>query len=54
MDTGILYPTISSTELQKLKAMTAEEEMPPQHLRNLLRLYIKHVHDQYKTMFGLQ
>ena len=28
------------------------EEMPPQHLRNILRPYIKHVHDQYKTILA--
>ena len=54
MDTGILYPTKPTIELQKLKIMGVMEEKPPQHLRNILRLYIKDVHDQYKTMFGRQ
>ena len=54
MDTGILYPTKPTIELQKLKVMGAMEERLPQHLRNILRLYIKHVHDQYKIMFGRQ
>ena len=43
MDTGILYPTKPTIELQKLKVMGAMEERLPQHLRNILRLYIKHV-----------
>ena len=50
MDTGILYPTKPTIELQKLKVMGAMEERLPQHLRNILRLYIKNVHDQYKTI----